>query len=87
MSGSTPNALPVKFVVENVCRLKLKREPTMDNRFGFKDLVLTVLLLAILASIWLGMKQAGRQHSTLVAVTQEVGQQSASQARLERDAR
>jgi len=36
----------------------------MDNRFGFKDLVLTVLLLAILVSIWLGMKQADRQHDT-----------------------
>ena len=56
----------------------------MDNRFGFKDLVLTVLLLAILVSIWLGMKQADRQHDTLRAITEATKQQSAAQARMER---
>jgi peptide/nickel transport system substrate-binding protein len=33
----------------------------MENRFGFKDLVLVVLLLAILVSLWLAMKQFDRQ--------------------------
>ncbi len=56
----------------------------MENRFGFKDLVLTVLLLAILASIWLAMKQFDRQHETLRSVSESIKQQNAAQARLER---
>ncbi|MEM1027325.1 MAG: ABC transporter substrate-binding protein [Planctomycetota bacterium] len=56
----------------------------MENRFGFKDFVLIVLLVAILASIWIAMKQFDRQHETLRTVAEEVKQQAAAQARLER---
>lgn len=56
----------------------------MENRFGFKDLILTVLLVVILASIWLAMKQADRQHDTLRSVSESLKQQNAAQARLER---
>ncbi|MEM9419449.1 MAG: ABC transporter substrate-binding protein [Planctomycetota bacterium] len=56
----------------------------MENRFGFKDFVLMVLLVAILASIWIAMKQFDRQHETLRTVAEEVKQQAAAQARLER---
>ncbi len=56
----------------------------MENRFGFKDFVTVVLLLAVLASIWIAMKQFDRQHETLMIVAQEVKQQASAQARLER---
>ncbi|MEM6458497.1 MAG: ABC transporter substrate-binding protein [Planctomycetota bacterium] len=56
----------------------------MENRFGLKDFLLVVLLLAILASIWLAMKQFDRQHETLRTVAQEIKQQASAQARLER---
>jgi peptide/nickel transport system substrate-binding protein len=56
----------------------------MENRFGFKDLVLAVLLVAILGSIWLAMKQFDRQHQTLRTMSEGIKQQSAAQARLER---
>ncbi len=36
----------------------------MQNRFGFKDFVVIVLLVLILVSIWLGMKQRDRQFDT-----------------------
>jgi peptide/nickel transport system substrate-binding protein len=48
----------------------------MDNRFGFKDLVLVVLLLAILVSLWLAMKQMDRQWQ----VTQRIDDGLAAQA-------
>ncbi len=56
----------------------------MENRFGFKDLVLSVLLVAILVSLWLAMKQFDRQHETLRTVSESIKQQDAAQARLER---
>jgi len=37
----------------------------MENRFGLKDLVISVLLLAILASLWVAMKQYDRQWEVL----------------------
>ncbi|HSZ59249.1 MAG TPA: ABC transporter substrate-binding protein [Tepidisphaeraceae bacterium] len=37
----------------------------MQNRFGFKDLILTVLLVLLIAVVLLGMKQLDRQWSAL----------------------
>ncbi|MEL7089853.1 MAG: hypothetical protein AAGL98_15645, partial [Planctomycetota bacterium] len=56
----------------------------MENRFGFKDFVLTVLLLAILASIWIAMKQFDRQHQQVVQLVEQVKQITSAQARTER---
>jgi peptide/nickel transport system substrate-binding protein len=37
----------------------------MDNRFGFKDFVYSLLLVALLVSVWLAMKQYDRQWQTM----------------------
>lgn len=55
----------------------------MENRFGFKDLILCVLLIAIVISIWLGMVQTGRQHDLLLRMQEQIEQQTTAQARLE----
>ncbi len=44
----------------------------MDNRFGFKDFVLTVLLVAILVSIWLAMKQFDRQWDAVQTLHHDI---------------
>ncbi|MBB6430591.1 peptide-binding protein [Algisphaera agarilytica] len=48
----------------------------MENRFGFKDLVLTVLLVAILASIWLAMKQYDRQWEVMQRIDDRLAEQA-----------
>ena len=48
----------------------------MDNRFGIKDLLVTVLLLGVLVSIWLAMKQDDRQWELLQSVQGRLEQQS-----------
>ncbi|MEM1109066.1 MAG: peptide-binding protein [Planctomycetota bacterium] len=47
----------------------------MDNRFGFKDLVLTVLLVGILASILLAMKQYDRQWEVMQRIDERLAEQ------------
>ena len=47
----------------------------MDNRFGFRDLLLTVFLLGIMVSIWLSMKQDDRQWEMLQRVDDRLEQQ------------
>lgn len=44
----------------------------MENRFGFKDLVFSVLLIAILVSIWVAMKQFDLQKQRLDTIEREV---------------
>ena len=48
----------------------------MENRFGFKDFVLVVLLVALLVSVWLAMIQYDRQWTTM----QQMSAHLASQA-------
>lgn len=48
----------------------------MENRFGFKDLVLTVLLLAILATLGLAMVQYDRQWVTIQSIDKALQEQS-----------
>jgi peptide/nickel transport system substrate-binding protein len=48
----------------------------MENRFGLKDLVLMVLLVAVIVVILLGMKQYDRQWDVLQAIQQQQGEQS-----------
>ena len=47
----------------------------MENRFGFKDLIVTVLLLALLISVWLAMKQYDRQWEQLRAIRARIDEQ------------
>ncbi len=56
----------------------------MDNRFGLKDLLQTVLLLGVIASIWLGMKQYDRQWELVRTVNQKVDTQTREMSRLRR---
>ena len=48
----------------------------MDNRFGFKDLLILVLLAAILGSIWLAMTQYDRQWEVMRRIDQSLAQQN-----------
>ena len=56
----------------------------MENRFGFRDLVLVVFLIAILVSIWIAMNQFDRQFKLILNIQEQLQQQTASQARMER---
>jgi len=44
----------------------------MQNRFGVKDLVILVLLLAVGVGVWLSMVQADRQHDDLRSLVRSV---------------
>jgi peptide/nickel transport system substrate-binding protein len=54
----------------------------MNNRFGFRDLVLCVLLLAILVSIWLTMKQRDQHWDQLRAIRTDLRGLSNTQNRM-----
>lgn len=56
----------------------------MDRRFGFKDLVLFLLLVALIVSVWLAMKQYDRQWAALRTIVERMDQQGGAQARMER---
>ncbi len=57
----------------------------MQNRFGFKDLVMAVLLVAILVSVWIAMKQYDRQWRHVQNLVSSVDQLTTQQARLNRE--
>ena len=66
----------------------------MDNRFGIRDVVMAALLLAILVSIWLAMKQYDRQwdemrslRSDLQTLTNTQNRMAGQVADLQRDVR
>jgi peptide/nickel transport system substrate-binding protein len=44
----------------------------MENRFGLKDLIIAVLLVAIIVMIGLGMRQFDRQYDNVVAIDRKV---------------
>lgn len=48
----------------------------MENRFGFKDLIFTVLILLLTAVVLLGMKQLDRQWSLLRTIQQQGTEQT-----------
>lgn len=48
----------------------------MNNRFGFKDLINAVLLLAVLISVWLAMAQYDRQWTTVQQIQASLKDQS-----------
>jgi len=53
----------------------------MENRFGFKDLVLAVLLVVLILSVWLAMKQFDRQWEDVKQTQQEIKNLTSEQAR------
>ncbi|MEO1237391.1 MAG: ABC transporter substrate-binding protein [Planctomycetota bacterium] len=52
----------------------------MDNRFGFKDLVLASLLVVLIVSVWLAMKQFDRQWDKVEAIETQISQLITEQA-------
>ncbi len=52
----------------------------MPNRFGLKDLLVVVLLLAVLVSVWLAMKQFDRQWDRMSALETQAQQLVAEQS-------
>jgi peptide/nickel transport system substrate-binding protein len=56
----------------------------MENRFGIKDLILAVLLIALLVSVWLAMNQFDRQFERVQRIDQKLDQQTNVQAQMQR---
>ncbi len=54
----------------------------MNNRFGFRDLVLCVLLLAILVSLWVAMKQRDQHWDQLRAIRADLSGLNNTQNRM-----
>jgi peptide/nickel transport system substrate-binding protein len=52
----------------------------MENRFGFKDFFLFVLLLVLIVSVWLAMKQYDRQWTDVRTLNTQVRQLTSEQA-------
>ncbi len=55
----------------------------MENRFGVRDLILTVLLLALIGSVWLSMKQADRHKVQLDQIQAIVSEQTKDLTRIQ----
>lgn len=55
----------------------------MENRFGVRDLIVTVLLLALIGSVWLSMKQADRHKEQLDQIQAIVSAQTKDLTRIE----
>jgi len=53
----------------------------MENRWTFKDIFVIVLLVALIASVWLAMKQFDRQWDDVKTLKTQVGQLTSEQAR------
>ncbi|QNN22206.1 ABC transporter substrate-binding protein [Planctomycetales bacterium ZRK34] len=54
----------------------------MENRFGLKDLFVIILLILLILSVWLAMKQFDRQWKDVQEVKTSVGELTGEQARL-----
>ena len=53
----------------------------MENRWSFKDVFVVALLVAIIASVWIAMKQFDRQWEDVKSLKTQVGQLTSEQAR------
>jgi peptide/nickel transport system substrate-binding protein len=56
----------------------------MDNRFGFRDLILSLLLVGIIVAIFLHMQQVQRHWDKLTTINQQLSEQTGAQARAQR---
>ena len=59
----------------------------MENRFGLKDLITSALLLAILVTLWLAMKQYDRQWEQLRGIKDNLAAQAEAVDQLQRTLR
>ena len=50
----------------------------MENRFGLKDLVVVILLVVLILSVWLAMKQWDRQGEQLQTISNRLDDQGRS---------
>ncbi|MEM8493997.1 MAG: ABC transporter substrate-binding protein [Planctomycetota bacterium] len=57
----------------------------MPNRFGLQDLLIVVLLVAVLVSVWLAMKQFDRQWDRMSALEIQTQQLVSEQSAMRRD--
>jgi peptide/nickel transport system substrate-binding protein len=57
----------------------------MENRFGFRDLIITVLLLGIIVSIWVEMEQRDREYGLLEQIVNQTSQQQSDLTRIEQE--
>ena len=55
----------------------------MENRFGFRDLVMAVLLLAVIVTLLLAMKQDDRQLKRIRRIEQKLRDQARGQSRIQ----
>lgn len=56
----------------------------MERRFGFRDLVLTALVIVLIISVWLAMKQYDRQWQLISRIHEQLKDQAATGARIQR---
>lgn len=56
----------------------------MENRFGVKDAFLFLLIVVLIVSVWLAMKQYDRQHMVLQALQNNAQDQTRELARIRR---
>lgn len=56
----------------------------MDNRFGLKDFVLSLLLIVLIISVWLAMKQYDRQWEVIDAIDRKLDEQTRELTQLRR---
>ena len=56
----------------------------MDNRFGLKDFVLSFLLIVLIISVWLAMKQYDRQWEVIDAIDRKLDEQTRELTQLRR---
>ena len=54
----------------------------MENRFGFRDLVLCVLLVVLIISVWISMKQVDRQWDQMASINASINDQNQQMRRL-----
>ena len=59
----------------------------MERRFGFKDLLIVLLLAAILVSIWIAMKQFDRQWRTVKGNEQQIKELAQNVSALSKEVR
>ncbi|MBI1369666.1 MAG: ABC transporter substrate-binding protein [Planctomycetes bacterium] len=57
----------------------------MENKFGFKDFALFVLLVFLIVSVWLAMEQFDRQWDDVKLVNTQVNQLTAEQSKLRKN--
>lgn len=56
----------------------------MENRFGVKDFILLLLIVALIVSVWLAMKQYDRQYDQILAIRRQLDDTTQSVRQIQR---